>query len=187
MNSALLKTELRKQVNGEIAALPDAYITDSDKSLFQKVTSIREFIDARNIMIFCSVKREPDTIEIAKSALLMGKKVTFPRCVGDGIMHARAVECLSELEPGMLDIPAPPESAPIVVPEELDLIVVPALTFDIRGHRLGYGGGYYDRYLSGIRAYTIGMAREQLIKRSLPNEPHDIAVKCIVTESEIRS
>jgi 5-formyltetrahydrofolate cyclo-ligase len=87
----------------------------------------------------------------------------------------------------MLNIPAPPDTAPIIAPEELDLVIVPALAYDSAGYRLGYGGGYYDRYLHDIPAFTVGLARERLIVGELPTEQHDIAVKCVVTEDAVRN
>ena len=177
-----LKSELRKNVNDEIAALPDDYITASDGGLLLRVTSLKEFISARNIMIYCSVEKEPDTRAIAGAALSAGKTVAFPYCYRGGIMQARSVSSLDDLQPAMLGIPSPPETAPVVRPEDFELVLVPALAYDRSGYRLGYGGGYYDRYLHGIPAYTVGLARERLIKDELPREPHDIAVKCVVTE-----
>jgi len=101
-------------------------------------------------------------------------------------MHARIVKGLDRLHPAMLGIPAPPETAPIMPPDEIDLIIVPALAYDTKGYRLGHGGGYYDRYLFGIPAYTVGLARERLIKAELPRQPHDIAVRCVITEDKVR-
>ena len=182
MDHRSLKAELRRHVIEETAGLPDDYIADSDRGLFLKVMSLREFSTANKIMIYHSVNREPDTLEIVRAAFSAGKTVAFPFCYRGGLMQARIVSCLSELRPAALGIPAPPDTAPVIAPEELDLIIVPALTYDKAGYRLGYGGGYYDRYLSGISAFTVGLARERLIKDELPREPHDIAVKCVVTE-----
>ena len=179
------KEKLRKEISGEISALPDEYILSSDEGLYRNITSMGEFISARNIFMYCSVKREAATIEIAKAALSMGKTVAFPLCFRGGIMQARVVNSLDMLRPAMLGIPAPPDTAPTLAPAELDFIIVPALTYDFDGHRLGYGGGYYDRYLSGLPAFTAGLARERLIKDSLPVEPHDIAVKCVITEDRV--
>ena len=98
-------------------------------------------------------------------------------------MQARIVTDLSELQPAILNIPAPPDTAPVIEPENLDLVIVPALTYDNEGYRLGYGGGYYDRYLCGLTAFTAGLARQKLFIKELPVEQHDIAVKCVITES----
>ena len=165
--------------------MPEDYIIDSNWGIFLRVLSLKSFNDARTVMIYCSIKREPDTLEIAKAALHMGKTVAFPYCYKGGIMEARVVGSMSELQPAMLGIPAPPDTAPPIAPEELELIIVPALTYDLAGNRLGYGGGYYDRYLNGIPALTVGITRERLLERELPVEPHDIAVKCVVTEERI--
>ena len=180
-----IKAQLRRQISNEILALPEDYIAASDKGLFDLTVSLEEFAAARNIMMYFSVRKEPGTLEIAETALSMGKTVAFPFCFRGGIMQARAVKSLAELSPSIMGIPAPPDTAPVIAPEELDLIIVPALAYDRSGHRIGYGGGYYDRYLRGIPAYTVGLARESLIKDKLPTELHDIAVKCIVTEDRI--
>ena len=181
------KVELRGRLRDEIAALPANYITDSDEWVFLRVTSLKMFVAARNIMLYHSVEREPDTLLIARAALSMGKTVAFPYCYRAGVMEARAVSTLEELKPAMLGIPAPPDGAPVIAPGELELIIVPALTYDTEGYRIGYGGGYYDRFLSGLPAFTIGLARERLLRERLPREPHDVPVKCVVTEAETRS
>ena len=180
------KADLRRKVSEEIAALPDDYIAASDNGLLLQVISLEEFIAARNIMIYCSVKREPETRGVARAAQSMGKTVAFPYCYKGGIMDARVVGDIDELLPAMLGIPAPQGCAPVIAPGELELVIVPALTYDLSGFRLGYGGGYYDRFLSGLPAYTVGLARERLIREELPRERHDIAVKCLVTEVKTR-
>ena len=180
-----LKARLRDQISREISALPDAYISNSDEGLFLQVISFEQFVSARNIMIYYSVKREPATRKIAEAALAAGKTVAFPYCYRGGIMQARIVRSLDMLRPAILGIPAPPDDTPVIAPEELDLIIVPALTYDRNGYRIGYGGGYYERYLPGISAFTAGLARERLLKDELPVEPHDVAVKCVITEVRV--
>ena len=165
--------------------MPDDYIAASNAGILLRITSLEEYTSARNIMLYHSVGREPDTLELAKAALSAGKTVAFPYCFKGGFMQARIVENLDELRPAMLGIPAPPDTAPVIAPQELDIIIVPALTYDRAGYRLGYGGGYYDRYLSGIPAITVGPARQRLMKYVLPEEPHDIAVKIVATENAV--
>jgi 5-formyltetrahydrofolate cyclo-ligase len=185
MDFTLKKKALRDCISQRIAALPDDYVAESDEGILQMIKSLKEFVSARNIMIYHSVKREPATLGIAAAALASGKTVAFPYCYRGGIMQARVVSSLDELQPAMLGIPAPPDTAPAIPPEELDLIFVPALTFDEAGYRLGYGGGYYDRYLNGIPAFTTGLGRDKLLMDELPRDRHDIAVKCIITESQV--
>ena len=179
------KNELRRQVRAEIEELSDEYIAESDDGLFRAVTSLEEFIAARSVMLYCSIEREPRTIEIAEAALKLGKTVAFPYCYDEGRMEARVVRSLNELEPAMLKIPAPVKASAVIAPEDICFIIVPALTYDRCGFRLGYGGGYYDRYLHSIGAFKAGIGRERLIKPHLPRETHDVAVDCLITESRV--
>lgn len=94
-----------------------------------------------------------------------------------------------ELEKGRFGIPEPPPRCPELTPSQLEnaLILVPALAFDDRGYRLGYGGGYYDRYLGflrdkGISVTTVGLAYGICRAKLLPHEPHDLAVDIIIDE-----
>ena len=180
-----LKNKLREEVRAEIDALPDSYITESDMGIYFNVTSMPEFGLAQCVMFYYSVGREPDTLRLAQVALRMGKTVAFPFCYSGGEMEARVVTTLEELKPAMLDIPAPQNASAIITPAELDFIIVPALTYDRKGFRLGYGGGYYDRFLKNTRALTVGFARNRLLKSELPREPHDIAVNRLATEGEL--
>ena len=181
----VIKAKLRTTLRAEIAALPGEYISESDRGLFLQVASLKEFNNARNIMIYHSVEREPDTVAIIKAALSAGKTVALPYCLRGGVMQARVIRGLAELKPAMLGIPAPAPLAPLIAPDRLDMVIVPALTYDRDGYRLGYGGGYYDRFLAAVTAYTVGLARVRLIKDKLPREPHDVAVKNVITESGI--
>jgi len=185
MMDYLSKKSQRERLHQEVALLADDYIAESNAQLLRRVTLLEEYAAARNIMIYYSVKREPDTIRIAEDALAAKKTVAFPYCYRGGVMEARFVSCLSELEESMLGIPAPPDTAQIIAPSELDFIIVPALAYVLNGYRIGYGGGYYDRFLPKTNAFTVGLARECLLMKAAPKEPHDIAVNCIVTESAV--
>ncbi|MCL2201132.1 MAG: 5-formyltetrahydrofolate cyclo-ligase [Oscillospiraceae bacterium] len=185
MQIASIKTELRKTVCHEIDSLTSEYIQHSNSGIFSNITSLEEFISARCIMLFYSIGREPDTLKIADAAFEAGKTVAFPFCFHGGTMEARVISSLSEMKPAILGIPAPTESKVILPPDEIDFILVPALTYDKSRYRLGYGGGYYDRYLENNAAFTAGICRHRLIREEVPKEPHDIAVKCLVTEEKI--
>ena len=177
------KSEWRRRTQMEIAALPEDYILTSDEKIYFLVTQQTEFISARNIFIYHSVKKEPDTHRIMRAAISMGKTVALPYCCNGGIMEARIIGSLEVLRPSIHQIPAPPDTAQLLAPEELDLVIVPALTYDLDGYRLGQGGGYYDRYLTKTSAFTIGLTRERLIQEKLPRAPHDIPVSSIITET----
>jgi 5-formyltetrahydrofolate cyclo-ligase len=100
-------------------------------------------------------------------------------------MVARAIGSLDDLVPGKFGIPAPREGLRNVERDEIDLMLVPAVAFDEEGRRLGRGGGYYDRYLSGFAGPTVGLAREKLLCPAVPTEPHEMRVRFVVTESRV--
>jgi 5-formyltetrahydrofolate cyclo-ligase len=181
----LTKQELRLLIKTKIATLDDDYIKASDNGIVLRVLGLPEFRDARGIMLYRSVEREPDTSEIARVAIETGKTVAFPRCLDGGKMQACVVESLDGFEPSMFDIPAPPDTATVIAPEGLDLVIVPAVAFDAAGYRLGRGGGYYDRYLRSVSAFTVGLARAKLLQGTLPRDPHDVNVDCVITENAV--
>ena len=179
----LLRKEIREKING----FPAEYIEESDAAIAERVCALSEFIQAKTVFTFYSIGREPDTHRIIQRALEMGKTVTLPVCFKGGIMEARAIKDVGELrESQMMGLMEPLDSTHVVPPEELDFIVVPALAYDKTGYRVGYGGGYYDRFLSRTQAYTVGITREKLMMDSVPREDHDIPVNCIVTEKKAR-
>jgi 5-formyltetrahydrofolate cyclo-ligase len=84
-----------------------------------------------------------------------------------------------------MDEPAP--DLPAIPPEAIQLALVPGLAFDRHGWRLGYGGGYFDRFLAGFSGITLGVVFQELLLENLPHDKHDIPMKWIVTEKELFS
>ncbi|SHI13214.1 5-formyltetrahydrofolate cyclo-ligase [Sporobacter termitidis DSM 10068] len=180
------KTALRKQVMKKIEELPDDYIAESDRGIFDNLTKLPEFQKAKTIFTFYSMGREPDTRRLVEYALGQHKTVALPVCAKCGVMDARAIASTEELSLSSYQLLEPLGSTQVVAPEALDFIIVPALAYDREGYRLGYGGGYYDRFLLKTKAFTAGIARERLLMDAVPREAHDVAVRCVVTEKEAR-
>lgn len=179
------KRSLRKSVREKIAALDESYIISSDREITDSLLSLPEVQKADRIFAYLSVGREVDTRRFLRSCLSAGRQIALPVIIGQCIEFA-AVGSLDELIPGAYGIPAPPPDALRLYPHAHDAVIVPALCFDEKLHRLGQGGGYYDRFLSGCPAVTIGICREKLICSGLPSEPHDIPVSLLVTEERKR-
>ena len=179
------KSALRAEIKRRELEISDDYIRMSNEGIFKNVISMPEYQNSGNVFAYLSVGYEADTRKIIEHALENGKKVALPLIVSDGIMEARVISSLTELESGRFDIPAPTADSEILYPNELDMIIVPAAAFDLEGRRLGKGGGYYDRYLAGTKAFTVGLAREEMLLEEIPMEEHDINVKCVVTEKRI--
>ncbi|MDR2501927.1 MAG: 5-formyltetrahydrofolate cyclo-ligase [Oscillospiraceae bacterium] len=180
------KKNLRAMRFAAIDALSAEYIASSDAGILENLVSLPEFVRARTIFTYYSIGREPDTHRLIERALRLGKRVALPVSLPRGVM--KAVECrdVTALVPGRNNIPEPADTGPETAREELDFIVVPAVSYSRAGYRLGYGGGYYDRFLAGGAVFTAGLAREELLLDNVPVEAHDASVSCLVTETCVR-
>ena len=178
------KKAFRNSVMEKINSLPEEYLRSSNDGIFNNFISLEEYASSETIFAYISEKREPDTVRIIEKALSDGKRVALPISLPGGIMEPRLIESLDELVPGRYDIPAPKDTAPLVTDDEIDLIIVPAVTFNEQGYRLGRGGGYYDRFLRKSAAYSVGLGRQELIM-PVPLEEHDMGVKCLITEKNV--
>ena len=128
---------------------------------------------------------EVNTSPVLRQALSEGKRVGVPLCAGPGVMEVREIESLEDLNPGFCGMKEPDRTCPLIRPDEIDLVLVPCLSCTRDGTRLGYGGGYYDRYLKKVRGTTLAIFRERLLSASLPVEPHDIPVLGVITENTV--
>lgn len=136
------------------------------------------------VMAYSPVRGEVDPLPFLRLVWKRGGEVAFPVVVkGEGLV-ARRVSDLSQLEPAAFGLLEPTAQCPIVDPREIGAVLVPALAYDLRGFRLGYGGGYYDRFLPLLKpsTVTVGLVYEQLLVDQLPVEAHDRPVEWIVTE-----
>jgi len=145
------------------------------------------FNSARCVLLYASKRGEVHTDGIIRSALSLGKKVALPVTIKEGnvleLYEIKSIEELSEGAFGILEPARNPER--MVQPEEVELVVVPGVSFDRRGHRLGYGMGYYDSLLKKVKGCKVGLAYDMQIVEHVPDEPHDVAVDMVVTQSEL--
>lgn len=145
-----------------------------------RILSLPGYPGARVVLAYHPVGGEVDTLKMIERMRSDGKTVCLPAITGKGVMEARRMDCLV---PGPFGIPCP--EGPVVAPEEIDLIVVPGLAFDKTCHRLGQGGGYYDRYLPKCRGIAVGLAYEYQIVDRLPLEAHDAQMDFVATEATL--
>lgn len=159
--------------------------TQLDEKMREILISQPFFKNAKTVMIYLSYRSEPDTFEIVKHLLSKGVRVCAPVCRENGQMDAFAFSSVSDLAPSAMGILEPPTDA-LVSPEKIDLIIVPGCGFTENGHRLGYGGGYYDRYLPNTRATTCGLLYECL-KTDFTADETDVPLDYIITEERLYS
>ena len=155
------------------------------RKISAKLFTCPEWQEAKAVFCYVGTERELDTREILLAALRSGKRLAVPKVEGKGIMTAREILDLNGLAAGAMGISEPAGLPPVIRKEDIDLVIVPGLAFDKAGYRLGYGGGYYDRYLSGLSLSTIGLCPEQRLLSDIPRETHDQKVQMLITEARI--
>lgn len=178
------KELLRRELTRRLSKSDRAYMDESGRRIIERLIALPEYKGAKRIFSYYSVGREIDTHALIDKAKKDGKQVFIPAIISKGIMEFREYTGLNNLQMGKMNIPEPPESAETAAPELSDIIIVPGLAFDPSGARLGYGGGYYDRYLAYSNVFSIGLCRDLMLLSELPVESHDISVQCVLTETK---
>lgn len=175
------KQTLRARKLGEIERLADEYIRESDEAILNRLLGRCELENAKTVFLYYSIGREVSTVSLIERIIQKGKRAALPVSEDNGIMEFYLIDDLSQLQRGRFGIPEPPVTQP-VRPEKGDVIIVPALCCDKFGHRLGHGAGYYDRYLAGVKCFSICLCRKVLLEDKLPAENTDIAVSLVLTD-----
>ena len=171
--------EARRAIAPEIRA-------SMDENIARHATSLPAFLKADVILGFYPLRGEPDVLPILRLALSLGKQLALPLChTESSTMTFHLVSSLEDTEPGSFGIREPSADKPILTDFSNALCFVPALCFDRRGHRIGYGKGYYDRFLADYNGESVGVTYEELLFDRLPCEPTDKAIPMIITEGGI--
>lgn len=153
----------------------------------QNLLSLEEYRRAACIALYSPARNETDTAAILAAAFRDGKRVLYPAVCGRE-MVLRRVTGIDCLEPGCFGILEPCSTGVEHAADEADLIVVPGVAFDRSGHRIGFGKGFYDRFLGhpALNAHLVGLCHDfQLIGGYIPAEGHDIRMEIIVTDRRI--
>lgn len=177
----MTKQEIRKKY----LALRASIQNRAEKDLLIQNTFLESenYQNAKTVMTYLSYKSEVDTIALLEKMLQDGKVVLAPVCRENGEMEALLVRSKEDLVCGKFGILAP-SGTEHVSPEKIDLVICPGCAFTESGFRLGYGGGYYDRFLPKTKAKTCGFFYENLKTSFVPDET-DIPLDVIITEKTI--
>jgi len=184
---------IRKEILRAREALSSAEIERKSTAIIRRLAATKEFLKSGLVMCYMDFRNEVRTAELIKECLAAGKRTAFPLVLDTegsrremAAYEVRDVE--REMEPGTWGILEPKRNvAREVSPEEIDLVVVPGVVFDLRRYRIGYGAGYYDRFLRRARkdCFKIGIAFELQIVDRVPVEEHDMQLDMIITEDRI--
>jgi|TARA_B100001964_G_C14257956_1_gene613503 5-formyltetrahydrofolate cyclo-ligase len=185
-----MKQTLRLKISEKRKALSREETKEKSNKIKEKLYSLDEFKEAKNIMVYVSFNNEVDTHEIIKELVdSTEKKIIVPYVEKNNpILQLSEVEDFDDLEPKTLGILEPKdEFVRKVGISKVDLVIVPGMVFDSRGYRIGYGHGYYDRFLKklGKDAKKIGFAFELQLIDKVPEEKYDVPMDIIVTEKRV--
>ncbi len=188
----MTKNELRQQALLKRDSLDADKITSYSRRIFEKITALLSYKEAENILIYASMRSEVETDEIILDALSAGKRVFCPKVVDkkNGLMTFVRIETLEELTEGYFGIREPEVPSGYAEPDfdtDKSLIVMPLVSFDDYRNRIGYSGGFYDRYLSahkGMRTVAVAFECQKTDDR-IPASAYDMAPDMILTEESI--
>lgn len=177
----------KKKLRKKLRQVRDAMSADdrekADRMILDRLFSQKEFRTAAWVYTFVSFGSEPDTRRLIRYCLQEGVFIAVPR-IEEKEMNFYRIRSWDDLVPGIWGIPEPKAGTELAV--DPGFMLVPGLAFDRKGYRLGYGGGYYDRYLAGHPGfYTMGAAYARQIVDPLPTGPYDLPVDRILTEKEM--
>ncbi|HWK23986.1 MAG TPA: 5-formyltetrahydrofolate cyclo-ligase [Ureibacillus sp.] len=180
------KKFIRNQVRQSLQKIDSEQYKLSSLLIKERLLREPSILKGNTIAITISNKREVDTKEIIESLWGLKKKVVVPKCEPvDRSMNFYEIENFHQLENVYMDLQEPkPESSQLVKASQIDCIIVPGIVFDNKGYRVGYGGGYYDRYLTQFNGIMISLAFDIQLVMDVPKENYDIPVDLILTETK---
>lgn len=182
MNTA----EIRKKIIADRALWPEHLRELAGKEATKHLLAMPQFAQAKTVMCFLSFGDEIDTKEICQAVWQQGKTLVVPKTFKGFRLEVYKIENFEGLIPGRYDILEPdPKVHELVDPKEIDFIVMPGVAFDSKGDRVGYGAGFYDRFLLRTAEDTLKVAfsfRMQWVPELIA-QPHDQKMDFLVNES----
>lgn len=184
----------RQLLRTDILARRDRMAQDERSRKSWEITSnfwqLPEAAHAKCIFVYVNFRSEVETMELIRQCIARGMMVTVPLTDvrNKALLPFQIVDPAKDLRPGYCAIPEPdPRRTSAVPPEKIEIAVIPGSVFDVHGGRLGYGGGYYDRFLvnDAPQAKRVGLAFEMQVVDKVPVEPHDQPLDILITENRI--
>ena len=173
------KTELRRVIREKKRAMTAEEIQSRSARLASLFAASEAYRRAKTIYGYLPYNQEVRTVPMLEQALRDGKRVAVPKCYGDE-MSFIYLDDLTRVAPGYAGIPEPIADEP-VAHDETALVLMPGLAFDREGHRIGYGGGFYDKFLSREPNHpTLALCYDFQLLPHLDTEEHDIPVDTVL-------
>ncbi len=180
-----MKSRLRKQLREKRINIENK--ADTDEKIAENLSCSDLYLNAELVLLYAALDDEINIDSCIEDALRLGKKVALPACLDDkGNMNFYYINSSDDLISGYFSLREPDvNTAQPVTDFHNSVCIVPGIAFDKSGGRLGYGKGYYDRFLENFSGISIGLCYNMLIEDMLPLEEYDIRVDYIVTEINV--
>ncbi len=172
MNKQILRNKylkIRKNINNK---------KELDDKIFNKVITLKEYKESNLVLTYASLKDEVDTFKIIEYSLKNGKKVAAPKCEED-IIKFYYISSLNDLSKGKFNI-LEPITNNLVTDFENSICIVPGVAFDKKNNRIGYGKGFYDKFLKNYNGTKVGLTYRKCICEEIDNESTDIKMDRII-------
>ncbi len=180
------KESLRQEMLHRRVGLDAAFVMDASEKVKKFLLSMEEFRLSERLGLYASIRNEVETKEIFLAATRLRKELFFPAVnPKDKTIKYYHVGLWEDLAPGYAGILSPKHHRALKHINDMQAILIPGVAFDAKGHRLGFGDGYYDRMLATYQGTRIALAYEFQIVDSIPFTPKDEAVDFIVTEERV--
>jgi len=180
--SQVEKARLRKQLLDARDSISQDFINITSKQIRENLRKVDFFRNAKSIGAYYSIGSEVMTLDILQEILKAGKELSLPKVVKKDLVFKK-INSLSDLEQGNFSVMEPKEECEDM--KKIDVIIVPAIALTRDGYRLGYGFGYYDRYLSGKKSKTIALCYSKQLIKSFQHSDHDVKIDYIITEDKV--
>ena len=184
----IIKRELRARMKEIRRGMDPAVKARKDAAILAKLAALPEYREAELLLTYVSTAIEVDTLALIRRAFADGKRVAVPYCIPGRIdMLFCEIFSLGDLSPGSFGVLEPdPERQPVLAAFPKSLCILPGFAFDLRGYRLGYGKGYYDRFLSRYRGPAVGLCYNACLQTALPHGRFDRMATALVTEKFVK-
>ena len=174
------KKEMRAHIRAQKRAMTEAQIVSASARLGEKFRACELYRDAKTIYGYLPYNQEVRTVPMLEQAIRDGKRVAVPKCYGEEMRFIYINDFVAEVAPGYANIPEPIADSP-VADDKTALVLMPGLAFDPAGHRIGYGGGFYDRFLAAEPNHpTLALCYGFQMVDHLQTEEFDIPVDLVL-------
>ncbi|MBE0476284.1 MAG: 5-formyltetrahydrofolate cyclo-ligase [Coriobacteriia bacterium] len=180
------KAELRAHARALRAMLPARRRGEQALAIAERLLGLPEVAAAGAVLAYGASEEEADPRPAVDALRERGVRIAYPRIAGEGCLALHWVSSAEELQVGALGIREPAGTCACAEPSGIDVVLVPGIAFGRDGYRLGFGAGYYDRFLPTVPdAFKVGLAYEVQLFDTVPHEAHDVPLDAVITPSAI--